>query len=430
MTPKRLWNVIAIGLVFTVSVLFFWTHGLPKYRAGVPAEEKIERPPGPIYKDKSGVKVRPPISDNFPLAAESTDQKLPAVASWNKPPATHVDEKTPLFIGFTRNWPLLQQCVLSYIAAGWPPEDIYVIDNTGTMKSNFDAKLTLQNPFFLNVGRLQKVFGVNVIATPALLTFAQLQNFYIFTSIEHGWDYYFWSHMDIIAVAEERYEPTPYRSLYGRAVDRLREATSPDYLKDPNTGEKADWGIQFFAYDWLALNNVKSFLKVGAWDTMVSFYTTDCDMHGRFSMSGIKMPVADAGRISDVGGSIDLNLLFRRKIDPGKLPKTLAELDKLPEDERGGPGFDKLNEAVQVQIDVKTKGEEERNSWQYKQTGGKGEPFYRDPQGFEWALQRMIAAGVETYHEKWGHNDCNLGGAGLKAEDAWQVEKDYQEEPK
>jgi len=203
-------------------------------------------------------------------------------------------------------------------------------------------------------------------------------------------------------------------------------------LKNPATGEQPEWGIQFFAYDWLALNNVKSFLKVGAWDTMVSFYTTDCDMHGRFTMNGIKMPVADAGWISDVGGSIDLNLLFRRKIDPAKPPKTLAELDKLPEDERAGPGFDKLMDAVRVQIEVKKdvakKGE--RNSWQYKQTGGKGEPFYRDPQGFEWGLQRMIAAGVETYNEKWGHNDCNLGGAGLKPEDAWQVEKDYDEPPK
>lgn len=327
---------------------------------------------------------------------------------------------------------MLQQCVLSYIAAGWPPEDIYVIDNTGTMKSNFppDAKLTLQNPSFLNVERLQKVFGVNVISTPALLTFAQLQNFYIFTSLEHGWDYFFWSHMDIIAVADERFEGTTYRSLYGRAVDKLREATGPNYLRNPDTGEKPEWGIQFFAYDWLALNNVKSFLKVGAWDTMVSYYKTDCDMHGRFSMSGIRMPVADAGRISDVGGSIDLNLLFRRKIDSANAPKTLAELDKLPEDERGGPGFDKLIKAVQVQIDVKAHGKEERNSWQYKQTGGQGEPFYRDPRGFEWALRKMIATGEETYDEKWGHNDCSLGAAGLKTEDAWQVEKDYDEPPK
>lgn len=173
---------------------------------------------------------------------------------------------------------------------------------------------------------------------------------------------------------------------------------------------------------------MKSFLKVGAWDTFVSYYLTDCDMHERFGMSGIKMPVADAGRISDVGGSIDLNLLFRRKIDPANPPKTMAELAKLPEDERGGKGFEKLTEAIQVQIDVKAHGEEERNSWQYKQQGGQGEPFYRDPQGFEKALQMAIACGVETYHEKWGHKDCGLRGAGLSITDAWKVEHDWIDE--
>ena len=233
--------------------------------------------------------------------------------------------------------------------------------------------------------------------------------------------------MDVLPITEERYEDLegnkekPFKSLYMRAVERLKEAMKPEY---------PEWGIQFFAYDWLALNNVKSFLKVGAWDTFVSFYTTDCDMHGRFRMAGIGMPTADAGRINDVAGSIDLNLLFRRKIDPANPPKTAAELDKLPEDQRGKEGFDKLIEEVKVQQYLKNNGEEERNSWQYKQTGGQNEPFYRDPQGFEWALQRMIAAGVETYHEKWGYDSCDLGGAGLKLTDAWMVEKNYEEPPK
>ncbi|KAF3918831.1 hypothetical protein ABW20_dc0101050 [Dactylellina cionopaga] len=43
---------------------------------------------------------------------------------------------TPLFIGFTRNWYLLEQAVVSYIASGWPPNQIIVIDNTGVMDSN------------------------------------------------------------------------------------------------------------------------------------------------------------------------------------------------------------------------------------------------------------------------------------------------------
>jgi hypothetical protein len=422
---------LAIGVVLSLFLFLLWSHGVPSRFSSAlnPAQSSSgpEKPPTPRYKDKGKVKVRPPISDNFPLLEDFTTSSLPRVPSWNKPPTWHVPEKTPLFIGFTRNWPLLQQCVLSYITSGWPPEDIYVVDNTGTMKSNFPPypKLTLQNPFYINVPRLTDIFRVNVISTPTLLSFAQLQNFYIFTARERGWDYYFWSHMDVIALTEEKYDGVPFRSLYGRAVDKLREATSPDYLRQPD-GTKPDWAIQFFAYDWLALNNVQSFMKIGGWDTFVSYYFTDCDLHSRFEMSGMKLPAADAGRISDVGGSIDLNLLFRRKIDAEKPPKTPAEMNRLPEDDRGGPGFEKLLDEIGKQVANKAHGEEERNSWQYKQTGGQGEPFYRDPQGFELALQRMISCGAETYKEKWGHRDCALKDAGLNISDAWQVEHDWE----
>lgn len=416
---------IALSLFFTHDRLLEYKDSLQSPKKEPPKKEP--RPPGPVYKKKPEAEVRPPIKDNFPMLEGVAKGKLPKIPSWNTPPSPHAAEKTPLYIGFTRNWPMLQQCVLSYIAAGWPPEDIYVVDNTGTMKSNFppNPTLTLQNPFYLNVQRLTEVFGINVLSTPTLLTFAQLQNFYLFTSIEHGWDYYFWSHMDIIVLAEERYREIPYKSLYVRALDKLREAAGPEYLKDPATGVKDDWGIQFFAYDWLALNNVKSFLKVGAWDTFVSFYTADCDMHGRFTMNNIKMPLADAGRVSDVAGPIDLNLLFRRKIDPLNPPQNLEELDKLPEDERGGAGFDAIANAVQEQVDAK-KNAQLRNSWQNQQAGGQGEPFYRDPAGFSEGLEMLIANGVATYQAKWGHKDCNLVGAGLKPSDAWMVQKDWE----
>lgn len=142
-------------------------------------------------------------------------------------------------------------------------------------------------------------------------------------------------------------------------------------------------------------------------------------------MSNIQMPIADAGRISDVGGSIDLNLLFRRKIDPLNPPKSLGELAALPEDERGGQGFDYLVEVLRNQTEAKLHGEEERNSWQYRQQGGHGEPFYRDPEGFEAGLQIAIESGVKTYEEKWGHRECSLPG--YKLTDAWKLEHDWEE---
>jgi hypothetical protein len=168
----------------------------------IPTPPQEETPPEqpqpererPIYKPPK--EERPPITDNFPLAAQARSSRdLPSVPQWNQPPSPHVAEKTPLFIGFTRNWLLLQQAVVSYITAGWPPEDIYVVENTGVMNANRDGKLSLQNPFYLNYRRLKDVLGVNVISTPTLLSFAQLQNFYFNTALEKKWDYFFWSHM-------------------------------------------------------------------------------------------------------------------------------------------------------------------------------------------------------------------------------------------
>lgn len=244
-----------------------------------------ELPSHPLYKPTDDVQYFP-IVDNFPLAAHAqSSADFPPIPQWNNPPSPHVPETTPLFIGFTRNWRLLQQAVVSYITAGWPPEDIYVVENTGVMNSNKDGLLSLQNPFFLNHTRLE-LLGVNVIITPTLLTFAQLQNFYLWTTIQNKQDHFFWSHMDVVAMSfEARYaeehpeveitETTTYdnfESIYDYCVRALRETLLPD----PETeGAIKPWGLRFFNYDRLALVNVEAWLKVGGWDTMVPFYMTD-----------------------------------------------------------------------------------------------------------------------------------------------------------
>ncbi|RDW68545.1 hypothetical protein BP5796_09202 [Coleophoma crateriformis] len=423
---KRVWGLSAFPTVFALLLLFCWAYrfssfaspvGLSPLHNGTPPVEgkKIpEKKPGPIYKDIEKTKNPPaiPIVDNFLLADHfNSTSDFPAIASWNRPPKTHVPEKTPLLIGFTRNWPLLQQCVLSYITAGWPPEDIYVVDNTGTMKSNFPpGKLSLQNPFHLNVDRLVRLFGIKVISTPTLLTFAQLQNFYIFTAQEKGWDYYFWGHMDVVVTSDEdltlgsdKHLAHPkFESFYMRAVKAIRETQDPGYAAE----QKGQWALRFFAYDWLALNNVTTFKTLGGWDTFVSFYLADCDMHERIRMADFKMDTTEAGWVFDVGRSIDINLLFRRKIDPKNPPKTLGELNDLPEDELGGSGFKELRKAIDVETEWKAYGDAYRNAWQVKQAGGQGEPFYRDPRGFAEAMEMAIANGVKTYQEKWGHNTC------------------------
>ncbi|KAK6604559.1 hypothetical protein H4I96_05141 [Botrytis cinerea] len=374
-------------LLYIVLIFYLWTKtpDLITQRVEVLQEGVFEaagpfapppavraRPPGPVHKQLLNVEsshASRQVVDTFQY------KTLPDIPSWNRPPKEHVPEKTPLFIGFTRNWPLLQQCVLSYITAGWPAEDIYVVDNTGTMRSNFasEPKITLQNPSYLNVDRLRHVFGVNVISTPTLLTFSQLQNFYIYTALENDWENYFWSHMDVIVLPDEdlthaplnqqRSPATSHKSLYMRAVDELRRTSEPDYAEGYD-----GWGIRFF----------------------------------EFQMADIMLDTAEAGWVMDVGRTIDLNWLFRRKYNPDMPPKTAADMNKLAEDKIGEEGFQRLVKLVRAEAEWKNNDPSARNSWQRRQLGGQGEPFHRDPRGFEQALEILIRSGDEIYSEKWG----------------------------
>lgn len=383
--------------------------------------------PHPIYKPEI-TDIPPPLPEYFPRAASAkSPSDLPTVPSWNRPPKEHVPEKTRLYIGFTRFWPLLQQVVVSYITAGWPPEDIYVVENTGTFDANKHGRLTSQNPFYMDYNRLTKVFGVNVITLPSLQSFAQLQNFYLSEAINNDLDFYFWGHMDVVVQSHEL--ERPYKSLYMRAVETVREAQKPDYKDNP-------WATQFFAYDWFAAVNTKRFVEIGGWDTMISYYGTDCDMHSRIGMAGMKTVVADVGHVYDVTNSLDdLEVLYRTKAnslarrDAGNNSTSSATTDPLGqgeegEDELGGEGWKKLQEKLQQMNDEKV-ADEYRNSWQKRQRGGKGEPFYYDPDGFEKALQMQIHVGTEIYDEKWGHRGCDIRDVGLKLGDGWRVEHDW-----
>lgn len=378
--------------------------------------------PTPLHKPISSV-APAPIVDAFPLAASAkSPSDLPPIPSWNTPPTPHVNESTPLFIGFTRNWPLLQQTVVSYITAGWPPEDIYVVENTGVMHSNRHNLLTLQNPFYLDYQRLTKLFLVNVISTPTLFTFAQLQNFYTFTALEHEWSHYWWAHMDTVVLSDEEWSGEPYKSLYLRALDALRETL------DPAWGPLA---TRWFAYDKLALVRTQAFVDIGGWDTMIPFYMTDCDMHERLWMRKFKIEVAEAGRIWDVHTSLDnLERLYQRGADPaGAVAKREGGTDvrsREPELQRNSIVYQDLVHSLNVLQNLKSDDEGGRNTWQARQRGGQGEPFYRDPEGFEKGIWMWMVFGRDVFTEKWGRGPCDLRQAGLEEDDAWRVVKDWE----
>jgi hypothetical protein len=427
-----------------------------------PEAEKHVIPDHPKYKPER-VSILPPIVDNFPLAAAAHSvTELPPIPPWNRPPSPHVPENTPLFIGFTRNWRLLQQAVVSYITAGWPPEDIYVIENTGTMKSNELGLLSIQNPFFLNHSRLH-MFGVNVITTPTLLSFSQLQNFYIWMGIQNNFTTYFYGHMDVIVLPyEDQYISPPFngespntyngfKSIYERAVDALRLAISPEPDLNSSNSSKP-WATRFFSYDRLALVNREAYESIGGWDTAIPYYFSDCDMHDRLKMYGFEYngPDVEIGDFCDVSWSLDdLLVLYRKKdsveasfIVDGPIKETdkakRKEEPKMPinkretnriwvSDELGSASYKQLFKVADTMARLKNGGDPRgRNTWQARQTGGQGEPYYRDPEGFEKAIQMITQTGRDIYAEKWGHRACDLLPFGRKAGDEWRVEHDWE----
>ncbi|KAK6350945.1 hypothetical protein TWF718_004125 [Orbilia javanica] len=331
----------------------------------------------------------PPFQEEiFPLAKAG---KIPKVNPKNIVKGNNL--KTPLFIGFTRNWYLLEQAVVSYVAAGWDASQIIVIDNSGVMDSNLHGLLTPKNPWYLNHTRLGQL-GVSVKRTPTLLTFAQLQNFFINYAIEQSWEYFFWSHMDVVVLSKE-YDKDNYRSLYQRVIDCLRE-----------TLEKGDrWALKFFAYDWLTLVNVAAMKDIGGWDTQIPYYTTDCDMYSRLTMKDWPQGIFDAGHIYDVGSHLkDLAVLFPAEGQESELNTTR---------------FNDLKAELERMMKEKHENKGGRNYWQAKQDGGQGEPFWRNPKGFERAINFWIDKGRELFKLKWDHPDCNLVEIGRKYGEEW-----------
>ncbi|KAK1977588.1 hypothetical protein LZ30DRAFT_731379 [Colletotrichum cereale] len=407
----------------------------------------------------------PPIADPFPLLSSGMPPPVPA---WNRPAKPNVCFKyslstpPPLLIGFTRSWPMLLQTVVGYITAGWPADQIYVVENTGVHDANARGRLSLQNPLFLNYTQLH-MLGVHVMRTPVLLNFAQLQNYFVTVAKEKPWSYYFWSHMDAFVMSyEEGIEGlsgpvnTPdYQTIYELAVKELNHTMR----SDPR------WGARFFAYDHLTLVNPRAYGDVGGFDTFIPYYMTDCDMHWRLEEAGWSIKESRAGIVQDVASVLDdLRVLYRE----GEVPEGFGYTDPNPPspshareemtrrktkrslpvpelDMSGTPvvppaassgeqspwaadplvSFRRLYRIAQDMFNHKH-ADRDRNTWQLGQRGGDYEPYFYDALGFQEAIDVMTEAGREVFRRKWGHRDCDFGAAGLQPSDAWRVEKDWE----
>ncbi|KAI0454214.1 hypothetical protein F5B21DRAFT_476234 [Xylaria acuta] len=443
------------ALLFSIAVLVLLAlrnntirDSLSKFKDSHTVTDGDEEPPHPRYKP-APTYTPPPISDPFPALATSTPPPIP---SYNVPEKDGwknygVPVAPPLVIGFTRSWPMLLQTVVSYITAGWPPEQIYVVENTGMQQANAHGQLSLQHPWYLNHTALKKL-GVHIVQTPVLLTFAQLQNFYLSMSYTHKWPYYFWSHMDVLALGHEngfenlipRAGEPGYKSLYTLCLEELNRTLATDDR----------WGLRFFAYDHLTLQNPRAIEDINGWDTLIPYYMTDCDTYTRLHMKKWSQKDANCGVITDTSVALDdLLALYRdpkitpKFTDPNPPPPPPPKEEDKPEKrdviarDEGEPTppppdmkdpveYWKVLLGVADSMFHYKHGDRGRNTWQAGQHGGQGEPFYYDNAGFTEALDVLTEAGKEVYRRKWGHGDCNLiEGGGLKFDDQWRVLPDW-----
>jgi len=434
-------------LLFSIFLILLTFQVNPSdIRSQLPSLHRDPAPDGPRYKP-APTYTPPPVVDPFPALATS---KPPPIPSWNVPaPDLHnttfgLPLAPPLLIGFTRSWPTLLQAVVSYLTAGWPAEQLFVVENTGAGGANARGRLTLQNPFYLDHERLAKL-GVAVIATPTLLTFAQLQNFYIATARARGWPYFLWSHMDVVALSAEdglagisppaASGAAAYKPLYHRAC----EVTAQVMRESPER-----WAGNFFAYDYLMLVNPTAFEAVGAWDSYIPYYLTDCDIYQRLGMAGWKFTTYEAGAIADINTVLDdLRVLYRDKSvkpswrDPNPPPerraasgaaRSAAGAHNNTTDASGSGSqdieyFRALVRTVEEMGKYKTS-ERWRNTWREGQRGGFNEEYYYDPLGFAEAFDVINEAGREVYRRKWGTDSCDLHGKHRELWDQWRVLRD------
>ncbi|KAI4157914.1 MAG: hypothetical protein LQ342_007887 [Letrouitia transgressa] len=216
--------------------------------------------------------------------------------------------------------------------------------------------------------------------------------------------------MDSPVVSDEEYEEEGnYKSLYVRAVDDMRQIMDPAYGKS---------AMRWYSYDRLELVRTQAIIDVGGWDTLIPYYMTDCDMHERLWMKGFKIEATTVGRIYDIFSSVDdLETFYRR---------TSQAINVTKPDGRKSTAYYTLLAKLDVMQKAKESDIVRRNTWQWRQHGGQGEPFYRDSDGFGDGIRMTMEFGRDVFAAKWGRRKCNIREAGLTDSDAWRVEPDWE----
>jgi hypothetical protein len=134
--------------------------------------------------------------------------------------------------------------------------------------------------------------------------------------------------------------------------------------------------LRFGPYDWLIVMNTNVMVEFGDWDTMISYYTTDCDMYERMRMLHLPTDTADVGNVWDMYDSLpDLAVPY------------------LAGDTKNITRWHEMQQKFKnMQDDMNDGNKHPRNDCQLAQSGGQGEPYYRDPDGFAEATRDQCSS--------------------------------------
>lgn len=200
---------------------------------------------------------------------------------------------TPLFIAFGSNQYMLQQTVLSSVAAGWAPSQIIVVDNTGVSRAN--ARHHFRHTF-LNYSLLLDSYGVNIFSNPTRQTFSQLQNLTLELARTAEWTDFYVSHQDV--VVRNSLGEDASSTFYDSILREYRE------IKGSFADNLSKWAFVYYQYDWLIHVNVLSADRIGPWDQFIPYYFSDRNYYGCARRGGFQIFDYHAGSIFDLAECI------------------------------------------------------------------------------------------------------------------------------
>ena len=217
-----------------------------------------------LSTNRSSVATTEPILDHLEGSDKALFPNTPAAISAENPnqswlPALEYDRTLPpylpIFMAFQFNFELLKQTLMSYKVAH--VHNIIVLDNSLGKHAIHDAV------------NLNSSYGVaQVIEMPFSLYFTELQNLMAFMARQSQIPFYYWSHMDVMALPHSEH---PEDSM------GLRMSECAEQVLRNNDS----WGVLFNSNDNLCANRLEAFDSCGGYDT----YGESCICkHARYAL--------------------------------------------------------------------------------------------------------------------------------------------------